>query len=118
MREGRKGKRRRQGRKEANEGDRKGGEEDELRMKEERRGKGEKRKEGRRGVEDERTRGGRGRRRGRERGEEKGEEEEDGGRDGQMEEWDPRDVSFITPPCSLHSFTLPLSRSLSLLLLS
>lgn len=29
-----------------------------------------------------------------------------GGRDGQMEEWDPRDVSFITPPCNLHSFTL------------
>lgn len=26
-----------------------------------------------------------------------------------MEEWDPRDVSFITPPCNLHSFTLLLS---------
>lgn len=23
-----------------------------------------------------------------------------------MEEWDPRDVSFITPPCSLHSFCI------------
>lgn len=34
-----------------------------------------------------------------------------------MEEWDPRDVSFITPPCSLHSFSLSLflCRSFSLL---
>lgn len=32
-----------------------------------------------------------------------------GGKDGQMEEWDPRDVSFITPPCSLHSFSLSFS---------
>lgn len=41
---------------------------------------------------------------------------ERGGRDGQMEEWDPRDVSFITPPCSLHSFTLSLSFSAGLFL--
>lgn len=34
---------------------------------------------------------------------------EGGGRDGQMEEWDPRDVSFITPSCNLHFFTLSLS---------
>lgn len=39
---------------------------------------------------------------------------ERGGRDGQMEEWDPRDVSFITPPCSLHSFTLSFSPSAGL----
>lgn len=38
--------------------------------------------------------------------EEKSELGRKGGRDGQMEEWDPRDVSFITPPCSLHSFSI------------
>lgn len=43
----------------------------------------------------------------------------EGGGDGQMEEWDPRDVSFITPPCSLHLFSLFLfpCRSFSLLFL-
>lgn len=33
-----------------------------------------------------------------------------------MEEWDPRDVSFITPPCSLHSFSLSFSFSAGLFL--
>lgn len=43
-----------------------------------------------------------------ERREEKSAIGREGGRDGQMEEWDPRDVSFITPPCSLHSLSLSL----------